>query len=167
MPWAIGVFRKVGLSGGALSGRLAHTWCRGCATPICDRERRVAANRHGCARMSWTRGILAHWAQLGAFSSGNSRGRLKAVAAAVTGRRSRTTSRCRAFHWGHVAAQMEGLYNSLAGVPGLLTRRRGRVNLRMYPWRWGRFASATMVFSPMASAVTASHTTCSNSVVAS
>ena len=27
--------------------------------------------------MGWTRGILAHWAQLGAFSSGNSRGRLK------------------------------------------------------------------------------------------
>ena len=69
-----------GLSGGTLSGRLAHTWCRGCATPICDRERRVAANRHGRARMSWTRGILAHWAQLGAFSSGNSRGRLKGVA---------------------------------------------------------------------------------------
>jgi uncharacterized SAM-binding protein YcdF (DUF218 family) len=69
-----------GLSGGTLSGRLAHTRCRGCATPICDRERRVAANRHGRARMGWTRGILAHWAQLGAFSSGNSRGRLKGVA---------------------------------------------------------------------------------------
>src|SRR5689334_2471000 len=27
--------------------------------------------------MGWTRGILAHWAQLGTFSSGNSRGRLK------------------------------------------------------------------------------------------
>src|SRR5262245_22490307 len=32
--------------------------------------------------MGWTRGILAHWAQLGAFSSGNSRGRLKGVAVA-------------------------------------------------------------------------------------
>src|SRR6516162_6010914 len=77
--------------------------------------------------MGWTRGILAHWAQLGAFSSGNSRGRLKGVGVAVIDGRSRSTARCRAFHRDHVAAQMEDLYNSLAGVPELLTRCRGCV----------------------------------------
>ena len=89
-----------GLSGQTPSGRLAHTWCRGCATPICDNERRVAANRYCRARMGRTRGILAHWAQLGAVSSGNSRGPLKAVAVAVIDGRSRTTARRRAFHLG-------------------------------------------------------------------
>src|SRR5215468_496644 len=68
--------------------------------------------------MGWTRGILARWAQLGALSSGNSRGRLKGVGVAVIHGRSRRTARCRAFHRDHVAAQMEDLYNSLAGVPG-------------------------------------------------
>src|SRR5262249_4612809 len=56
MPRGDRCLPQSGLSGGTLSGRLAHTWCRGCATPICDREGRVAANRHGrSARAEQTR----------------------------------------------------------------------------------------------------------------
>src|SRR5262249_16220186 len=74
--------------------------------------------------MGWTRGILAHWAQLGAFSSGNSRGRLIGVAIAVIDGRSRSTARCRAFHWDQVAAKMEDLYNSLGRAGAALKTSR-------------------------------------------
>ena len=58
MPRAIGVFPQGRISGRTLSGRLAHTWRRGCAVAVCDHERRAAADR--CCLHEWI-GLLVYW----------------------------------------------------------------------------------------------------------